>query len=127
MRVPARVVLLLAGLISASSIFISALKAQSSGGAAPPVITAAREQQLFQQFCYGCHNQRVQAMGLDSAKKLTLDTLDTAKARVTLVDLKAGNLSVVLDTFDRIGALEAARSGQFDIGLFHVLGQLPDS
>ena len=78
MRVPARVVLLLAGLISASSIFISALKAQSSGGPAPPVITAAREQQLFQQFCYGCHNQRVQAMGLDSAKKLTLDTLDTA-------------------------------------------------
>ena len=51
-----------------------------------------------------------------------LDTLDTANARVTLVDLKAGNLSVVLDTFDRIGALEAARSGQFDIGIFHVLG-----
>ena len=51
-----------------------------------------------------------------------LDTLDTAKARVTLVDLKAGNLSVVLDTFDRIGALEAARAGQFDIALFHVLG-----
>jgi mono/diheme cytochrome c family protein len=78
MRVSARVVLLLVGLVSASSIFISALKAQSSGGQAPPAITAAREQQLFQQFCYGCHNARVQAMGLDSAKKLTLDTLDTA-------------------------------------------------
>jgi hypothetical protein len=77
MRVSARVALLLAGLVSASSIFISALKAQ--GGAQPsPVITAAREQQLFQQFCYGCHNERVRAMGLDSAKKLTLDTLDTA-------------------------------------------------
>jgi hypothetical protein len=47
-------------------------------GPAPPVVTAAREQQLFQQFCYGCHNERVKAMGLDSAKNLTLDTLDTA-------------------------------------------------
>jgi mono/diheme cytochrome c family protein len=78
MRVPARVVLLLVGLVSASSIFISALRAQAVGGPAPPVITAAREQQLFQQFCYGCHNERVKAMGLDSSKKLTLDTLDTA-------------------------------------------------
>ena len=84
MRVPARVVLLLVGLVSASSIFISALKAQgvplrapSVGVQAPPAIDAAREQQLFQQFCYGCHNERVKAMGLDSAKKLTLDTLDT--------------------------------------------------
>jgi hypothetical protein len=87
MRVSARVVLLLAGIASASSISIAALKAQggaapvrpsSIGPQAPPVITAAREQQLFQQFCYGCHNERVKATGLDSAQKLTLDTLDTA-------------------------------------------------
>ena len=97
MRVSARVVLLLVGLVSASSICISALKAQgaaplrsasfggqapvrsaSGGGQGAPVITAAREQQLFQQFCYGCHNERVKAIGLDSARKLTLDTLDTA-------------------------------------------------
>jgi CobQ/CobB/MinD/ParA family nucleotide binding protein len=51
-----------------------------------------------------------------------LDTLDTAGVRVTLVDLKAGNLSIALDTFDRIGALDAARTGQFDLGLFHVIG-----
>ena len=51
-----------------------------------------------------------------------LDTLDTANVGVTLVDLRAGNLSVALDTFDRIGALEAARNGQFDLALFHVIG-----
>ena len=51
-----------------------------------------------------------------------LDTLETAGVRVTFVDLKAGNLSIALDTFDRIGALEAARTGQFDLGLFHVIG-----
>jgi mono/diheme cytochrome c family protein len=79
MRVPARVVLLLlVGLGSASSIFIAALTAQSPPAAAPPAITAAREQQLFQQFCYGCHSERAKAAGLDSARKLTLDTLDTA-------------------------------------------------
>ena len=86
MRVSARVVLLLVGLVSASSIFISALTAQGAAplrapalaGQTPAVITAPREQQLFQQFCYGCHNERVKAMGLDSARKLTLDTLDTA-------------------------------------------------
>ena len=51
-----------------------------------------------------------------------LDTLDSTDARVTLVDLKAGNLSLSLDTFERIGVLEAARNGQFNLGLFHVVG-----
>src|SRR5437868_6759824 len=51
-----------------------------------------------------------------------LDTLETANVRVTLVDLKAGNLSIALDTLDRIGSLEAARNGRSGIGLFHVVG-----
>lgn len=51
-----------------------------------------------------------------------LDGLETTDSRVTLVDLKAGNLSVALDTFDRIGVLEAARNGQINIGLFHLVG-----
>ncbi len=51
-----------------------------------------------------------------------LDTLDTASVRVTLVDLKAGNLSLALDIFDRIGVFEAARAGYFDLGLVHVIG-----
>jgi hypothetical protein len=51
-----------------------------------------------------------------------LDTLDSTDARVTLIDLKAGNLSLSLDTFDRIGVLDAARNGQFNLGLFHVVG-----
>lgn len=51
-----------------------------------------------------------------------LDTLDSTDARVTVIDLKAGNLSLSLDTFERIGVLEAARNGQFNLGLFHVVG-----
>jgi hypothetical protein len=51
-----------------------------------------------------------------------LDTLETAKAPVTVVDLKAGNLSYALDIFERIGVLEAVREGAFNLGLFHVIG-----
>jgi hypothetical protein len=51
-----------------------------------------------------------------------LDTLETASLKVSVVDLKAGNLSMVLDIFDRIGVLEAAKSGKFTLGLFHVVG-----
>jgi len=51
-----------------------------------------------------------------------LDTMDGAAQRVTVVDLKAGVLSSALETFERIGVLDAARKGQFDLGLFHVVG-----
>jgi hypothetical protein len=51
-----------------------------------------------------------------------LDTMESSKVPVTVVDLKAGNLSAALDTFDRIGVLEAARDGQFNLGLIHVVG-----
>lgn len=51
-----------------------------------------------------------------------LDTLETANVPVTLVDLKAGGLSYSLEIFERIGVLEAARNGQFTLGLFHIVG-----
>jgi hypothetical protein len=51
-----------------------------------------------------------------------LDTMETANVPVTVVDLKAGNLSYALDIFERIGVLEAARSGVFNLGLIHVVG-----
>ncbi len=79
--------MLLAGFVLAGSILVKAsppLRSSSVGGQAAPAapvpapITAAREQQLFQQFCYACHSERAKAAGLDSAKKLTLDTLDTS-------------------------------------------------
>jgi hypothetical protein len=51
-----------------------------------------------------------------------LDTMETANVPVTVVDLKAGNMSYALDVFERIGVLEAARAGAFNLGLFHVIG-----
>src|ERR1043165_7490818 len=69
--------MLLAGFVLARSMFVQASQAPPRA-AAPAPITAAREQQLFQQFCYACHSERAKAAGLDSAKKLALDTLDTS-------------------------------------------------
>ena len=45
-----------------------------------------------------------------------LDTMETANVPVTVVDFKAGNLSYALDLFERIGILEAARNGVFNLG-----------
>ncbi len=50
------------------------------------------------------------------------DTLDSDSVKASVVDLKAGNLSSALDLFDRIGVLEAARAGQFNLALVHVVG-----
>ncbi len=51
-----------------------------------------------------------------------LDTIETSAVKVTVVDLKAGNLSTALDIFDRIGVLDAAAAGEFDLALIHVVG-----
>jgi hypothetical protein len=51
-----------------------------------------------------------------------LDTMQGAAVKVSVVDLKAGSLSRALDTFEKIGVLEAARSGDFDLALLHVVG-----
>jgi hypothetical protein len=61
-------------------------------------------------------------LGAVAHQMKVLDTMETANVPVTVVDLKAGNLSYALDIFERIGVLEAARGGMFNLGLFHVVG-----
>jgi len=51
-----------------------------------------------------------------------LDSIETAPVKVTIVDLKAGNLSNALQIFDHIGVLDAAAAGDFNLGLVHVVG-----
>jgi hypothetical protein len=48
---------------------------------------------------------------------------DTLKVSlVTLIDLRAGLLSPTLSTLQDIGFIEAARKGQVNLGVFHILG-----
>ncbi len=51
-----------------------------------------------------------------------LDSLETAPVKVTIVDLKAGNLSSAMQIFEHIGVLDAAAAGDFNLGLIHVVG-----
>ena len=43
------------------------------------VSTPAAAGALVKQYCIACHNERAKAAGLDSSRKLTLDTLDLAQ------------------------------------------------
>ncbi|RTL55391.1 MAG: hypothetical protein EKK40_01235 [Bradyrhizobiaceae bacterium] len=50
------------------------------------------------------------------------DTLNTAGANVTVIDVRAGLLSPTLASLRDIGFLDAARSGQITFAVFHILG-----
>ena len=53
-----------------------------AGGGAPPAqttLTAATERQLLDRYCLTCHSETARAAGLDSARKLALDTLDVTR------------------------------------------------
>jgi hypothetical protein len=50
------------------------------------------------------------------------DTLNTAEASVTVIDVRAGLLSPALAQLRDIGFLDAAKSGQITLAVFHILG-----
>ncbi len=51
-----------------------------------------------------------------------IDTLGEGDAKVTLVDVRAGQLSAILGALEEFGFLEAAKEGEFNFLLFHILG-----
>src|SRR6266571_4612954 len=50
------------------------------------------------------------------------DTLNSAEAAVTLIDVRAGLLSPTLKALRDIGFIEAAKKGQITFAVFHILG-----
>lgn len=50
------------------------------------------------------------------------DTLGSALARVTVIDVRAGLLSSTLQALSDIGFLESAKKGQLTFAVFHILG-----
>ena len=50
------------------------------------------------------------------------DTLNSAEASVTLIDVRAGLMSPTLKALRDIGFIEAAKKGQITFALFHILG-----
>jgi hypothetical protein len=50
------------------------------------------------------------------------DTLSNADAKLTVIDVRAGQLSSTLQALSDIGFLELGRTGQITLAMFHVLG-----
>ena len=50
------------------------------------------------------------------------DTLGSADAKVTVIDVRAGLLSSTLQALTEIGFLESAKKGQITFAVFHILG-----
>jgi hypothetical protein len=51
-----------------------------------------------------------------------LDTLSTSQVKVSVIDIRAGLLSPTLKAFTDIGFFDFVRAGEFNFGLFHVVG-----
>ncbi|HEX5763986.1 MAG TPA: hypothetical protein VFY27_00325 [Woeseiaceae bacterium] len=51
-----------------------------------------------------------------------LDTLVSSERKISVIDIRAGQLSNTLRAFTDIGFFDAVRSGEFRFALFHVLG-----
>ena len=59
----------------------------------------------------------------DTADQMRIiDTLGEDEAKVTLVDVRAGQLGSILAALDEFGFLEAAKEGEYNFLLFHILG-----
>lgn len=59
----------------------------------------------------------------DTADQMRIiDTLGDSDAKVTLVDVRAGHLASILAALEEFGFLEAAKEGEFNFLLFHILG-----
>jgi hypothetical protein len=62
-------------------------------------------------------------IGQTDAQMRIFDTLDDEdEAKVSLVDVRAGQLRTILASLREFGFLDAAREGQFDFLVFHILG-----
>ena len=51
-----------------------------------------------------------------------IDTLATSEVKMTVIDVRAGLLAITLKAFTDIGFFDAVDAGEFNFGLFHVLG-----
>ncbi len=51
-----------------------------------------------------------------------LDTLNTSQVKVTVMDTRAGALTTSLNALRDVGFLDAAKSGEYNFVVFHILG-----
>ncbi|MGH9254490.1 MAG: DUF1592 domain-containing protein [Vicinamibacterales bacterium] len=86
MRTKVSFFIVIAGVVLVSIVWTAAPDAapqatrpSSATTAPPPTLATASEQQLLDRYCLGCHNEKAKAAGVDSARKLALDSLDLTR------------------------------------------------
>ena len=57
------------------AVFIGLTAAIGTSAQAPATLNADRERELFTQDCVGCHNEKAKTSGIDSSRKLTIDSI----------------------------------------------------
>jgi hypothetical protein len=62
------------------------------------------------------------SMAQTSGQMQIIDTLEEDADRITLVDVRAGELRAILEALQEFGFLDAAGEGEFTFMLFHILG-----
>jgi len=56
----------------------SPVPAPAAATGTTPALNAATERDLLNRYCVGCHSERAKAAGMDSARKISLDSIDLA-------------------------------------------------
>jgi hypothetical protein len=51
-----------------------------------------------------------------------IDTLSTTEVKVSVIDIRAGLMAETLETLTNVGFFDLVRAGEFNFGLFHVVG-----
>ena len=73
------VILSLQGAVIATVVATAPARIDAGATLAQSPWTAATERQLLDKYCVTCHSEQARAAGLDSARKLVLDTADLAR------------------------------------------------
>src|SRR5437764_7167900 len=65
------------GLTAVVGVYAQAPAPAASHPTSPaPALTADQEKELFTRYCVSCHNEKAKASGVDSSRKLTVDSID---------------------------------------------------
>jgi len=88
------------------------------------VITRAFDTEHPRGTLHRFHPEETEIVDLTSTadQMKIIDTLETAQIKVSVIDVRAGGLSIALQALHDMGFLEAVKEGEFNFVVFHVLG-----
>jgi hypothetical protein len=88
------------------------------------VITRAFDTECPRGTLHRFHPDETEIVDLTSTsdQMTIIDTLNTSQVKVSVIDVRAGGLTAVLQALEDMGFLDAVAEGEFNFFVFHVLG-----